>query len=38
VVVFESENAARSAAAQAQLPGDFMTFDNIEVGEVVATA
>jgi hypothetical protein len=38
VVVFESENAARSAAAQAQLPSDFMTFDSIEVGEVVATA
>jgi hypothetical protein len=38
VVVFESEDAARSAAAQAQLPGDFMTFDSVEVGEVVANA
>jgi len=38
VVVFESEDAARSAAAQAQLPGDFMTFNSIEVGEVVANA
>jgi hypothetical protein len=38
VVVFESEDAARSAAAQAQQPGDFMTFDSIEVGEVVANA
>jgi len=37
-VVFESEDAARSAAAQAQLPGDFMTFDSVEVGEVVANA
>jgi hypothetical protein len=38
VVVFESENAARSAAAQAQLPDDSLTFDSIEVGEVVANA
>jgi hypothetical protein len=36
VVVFESEDAARSAAAEAQPPGDLMTFDSIEVGEVVA--
>jgi hypothetical protein len=38
VVVFESEDAARSAAAQAQAPGDFVTFDSVEVGEVVANA
>jgi hypothetical protein len=38
VVVFESEDAARSAAAEAQTPGDLMTFDSVEVGEVVANA
>lgn len=38
VVVFESEDAARSAAAQAQSPGDFVTFESVEVGEVVANA
>jgi hypothetical protein len=38
VVVFESEHAARSAAAEAQPPGDLMTFDSVEVGEVVANA
>jgi hypothetical protein len=38
VVVFESEDAARSAAAEAQPPGDFMSFDSVEVGEVVANA
>jgi hypothetical protein len=38
VVVFESEAAARSAAAEAQPPGDLMTFDSVEVGEVVANA
>jgi hypothetical protein len=38
VIVFESEDAARSAAAQAQSPGDFVTFDNVEIGEVVAKA
>ena len=38
VVVFESEDAARSAAAQAQSPGDFVTFDSVAVGEVVANA
>jgi hypothetical protein len=36
--VFESEDVARSAAAQAQAPGDFVTFDSVEVGEVVAIA
>jgi len=38
VVVFESEDAARAAAAQAQPPGEFVRFDNVEVGEVVASA
>ena len=38
VVVFESEDAARFGAAQAQEPGDFLTFDSVEVGEVVANA
>jgi hypothetical protein len=38
VVVFESEEAARSAAAQAQVPGDSLAFDSVEVGEVVASA
>jgi hypothetical protein len=38
VVVFESADAARSAAAEAQPPGNLMTFDSVEVGEVVANA
>ena len=38
VVGFESEDAARSAAAEAQPPGELMTFDSVEVGEVVANA
>jgi hypothetical protein len=38
VVVFESEDAARAAAAQAQPPGGFVSFDSVEVGEVVANA
>jgi hypothetical protein len=38
VVVFESEDAARAAAAQAQPPGEFVRFDSVEVGEVVASA
>ena len=38
VVVFESEDAARSAAAEARPPGDLMTFNSVEVGEVVANA
>jgi hypothetical protein len=38
LVVFESEYAARSAAAEAQPPGDPMSFDSVEVGEVVANA
>jgi hypothetical protein len=38
VVVFESEEAAKTAAAQAQPPGEFVTFDSVQVGEVVASA
>ena len=38
VVVFESEDAARSAAAEAQSTATFATFDSVEVGEVVASA
>ena len=36
VVVFESEDTARSAAAEAQPPGELMIFDSVEVGEVIA--
>lgn len=36
VVVFESQDAARTMAEQIQPPGDFVTFDSVEVGEVVA--
>jgi hypothetical protein len=38
VVVFKSKAAARSAAAEAQVPGDLITFDSVDVGEVVANA
>jgi hypothetical protein len=38
IIVFESEDTARAAAAQAQAPGEFVTFDSVEVGEVVANA
>jgi hypothetical protein len=38
IVVFESEDAARTASQQAQPPGDFVTFDSVQVGEVVAHA
>lgn len=38
IVVFESEDVARAAAGQAQPPGNFVTFDSIEVGEVVGSA
>jgi hypothetical protein len=37
VVAFESEDAARAAAAQIQPPPD-VTLDSVEVGEVVANA
>jgi len=37
VVAFESEDAARQAADQLP-PGEFVNFDSVEVGEVVASA
>jgi hypothetical protein len=36
IIVFESEEAARTASEQAQPPGEFVTFDSVQVGEVVA--
>ncbi len=38
VALFDSQDAARTAAEQAQPPGDFVTFDSVEVGEVIASA
>jgi hypothetical protein len=38
IIVFESEEAARNASQQIQPPGDFVSFDTVEVGEVVASA
>lgn len=38
LVAFESEEAARAAADRAEAPGDFVTFNSVEVGEVVANA
>ena len=38
VVVFESEDQARAAAEQLRPPGDFVSFDSVEVAEVVAHA
>lgn len=38
VLVFDSHDAARTMAEYAQPPGDFITFDSLEVGEVVARA
>jgi hypothetical protein len=38
VVVFDSQDSARTMAEQLQPPGDFVTFDSVEVGEVVANA
>jgi len=38
IVAFESEDAARVASENIQPPGDFVTFDSVEVGEVVAHA
>jgi hypothetical protein len=38
IAVFESQDAARTVAEQVQPPGDFVTFDSVEVGEVVASA
>lgn len=38
VIVFDSQDSARTMAEQLQPPGDFVTFDSVEVGEVVANA
>ncbi|HWG07686.1 MAG TPA: hypothetical protein VN672_01630 [Solirubrobacteraceae bacterium] len=38
LAMFESEDAARAVAEQMQPPGDFVTFDSVDVGEVVAHA
>jgi hypothetical protein len=38
VAVFDSQDAARTVAEQLQPPGDFVTFDSVEVGEVIASA
>jgi hypothetical protein len=38
VAVFESHDAASAMAEQAQPPGDFVTFDKLEIAEVVASA
>jgi hypothetical protein len=38
MTVFDSEDAARALADQIQPPGNFITFDSVQVGEVVASA
>ena len=39
IVVFESEETARAVADQIQsMPGDEVTFESVDVGEVVANA
>jgi hypothetical protein len=38
VAVFESEGAAQAIAGAIQAPGDYVTFNSVEVGEVVANA
>ena len=39
IIAFESEDAARAAAEQInQSPGDFVTLDSVDVGEVVESA
>ncbi len=38
IAVFDSQDAARTLAEQVQPPGDFVTFDSVEVAEVVAHA
>jgi hypothetical protein len=38
VVVFESEEHAQAVASQIQPPGDFVSFESVTVGEVVANA
>jgi hypothetical protein len=38
LLVFDSQDAARTMAEQAQPPGDFVSFDSLELAEVVAQA
>lgn len=38
VLLFETQDAARTMAEYAQPPGDFISFDSLEVAEVVAQA
>jgi hypothetical protein len=38
LMVFETEEQARGLAGQVQSPGDAVTFDSIDVGEVEAHA
>lgn len=38
VAVFDSQDAARTMAEQLQPDGTFVTFDSVEVGEVLASA
>ena len=38
LLVFESHDAASAWAEQAQPPGDFITFERLEIAEVVANA
>jgi hypothetical protein len=38
IVAFETEDAARSASENIAAPGDFVTFDSVQVGEVVGHA
>jgi hypothetical protein len=36
MVVFESEEGAREGAQQIRPPGDFVSFESVETGEVMA--
>jgi hypothetical protein len=38
IVVFESEEQAQAAAARVEGSGQHVTFDSVQVGEVVASA
>jgi hypothetical protein len=38
IAVFESEDAARAVADAVEAPGDFVTIDSVQVGEVVGSA
>ncbi len=38
VSLFDSQDAATTMAEQAQPPGDFVTFERLEIAEVVASA